>query len=185
VKKMDEALNPLFERNLSALSRDFPDLVPWLREETPSDRIRVLWARTGLPVLQIGGITFHSLVDPEKEAARWAAAGRTAETQAGSKEVAVFGFGLGYHVKALLKAGCRRVTVLEPDLGVLRIAFQHLDFSSALEMISWRIGSRQILEGPLSPCGRFRRRFASTGVSLPRSRLPGNGRCRPARRSQS
>ncbi len=83
-------------------------------------------------------VYLHSRYDPEKEAARWAdgvvkLAEEMAEREAGRVPMCYFvdGFGLGYHVKALLErlAEPAFVVVSEPNVALLRTALEHFDYS--------------------------------------------------------
>ena len=133
-------------QNLERLLRENPDLANRLKNTHPRPEVQVVFFRTGLPVIKIGHITFHSMMDPEKEARDWA--GR-AEIFQPFPEVAVFGFGMGYHVKALLDRGYPSVTVLEPRLDVLRVALEWVDFSEYMNRITWIVDLQNL------PSGKF------------------------------
>ena len=86
--------NHFFERNIKSLktsvspSQDIP--------ETLSEKISVLKASSGQPTLRFENILLHSIYDPEKEARRFAE-----KLQVGAR-VCLYGFGLGYHLDAIL-----------------------------------------------------------------------------------
>jgi len=124
-------------KNLAKLLRENPDLAVRLRNTNPPAEIQVVFSRTGLPVIKIGHVTFHSMMDPEKEARDWADRVEISPLFQEDKKVAVFGFAMGYHVKALLDRGCSSVTVLEPRLDVLRVALEWVDFSEYMSRITW------------------------------------------------
>ncbi|WP_428939218.1 motility associated factor glycosyltransferase family protein [Fontivita pretiosa] len=76
-------------------------------------------------------IHLHSRYDPIDEAARLIDPLRTDETVA----FYVQGFGLGYHVQRLFERSGddTLLCIIEPDLRVLRLAFEHHDFSKLIE----------------------------------------------------
>src|SRR5271157_699799 len=59
-------------QNFEKLRRENPDLAIRLKNTHPPPEIQVIFSRTGLPVIRIGQATFHSMMDPEKEARDWA-----------------------------------------------------------------------------------------------------------------
>jgi hypothetical protein len=65
-------------------------------KETFSEKISVLTTSSGQPTLRFDNILIHSSYDPEKEALRFAE-----KLQAGDR-VCLYGFGLGYHLNAIL-----------------------------------------------------------------------------------
>lgn len=102
-------------------------------------------------------------MDPEKEARGWADRVEISLPFQEDKKVAVFGFAMGYHVKALLDRGCSSVTVLEPRLDVLRVALEWVDFSEYMSRITWIIDPQNLPNGKSSlllrhqPSARFYR----------------------------
>jgi hypothetical protein len=124
-------------KNLEKLLKENPDLANRLKKTDPPPEIQVIFSRTGLPVIKIGQTTFHSTMDPEKEAGNWAVRADVSPPFQGDNRVAVFGFGMGYHVKALLDRRCPSVTVLEPRLDILRVALEWGDFSEYMKRITW------------------------------------------------
>ena len=124
-------------QNLEKLLRENLDLALRLENTQPSSDIQVIFSRTGLPVIKIGRVSFHSLMDPEKEARDWAGRTEISPPLQEDGRVAVFGFAMGYHVKALLDRGCSSITVLEPRLDVLRVALEWVDFSEYMNRLIW------------------------------------------------
>lgn len=113
------AIDPALARLIEAVAEPYPTQV----------------ARTGVPTIALptaGGRTvqLHSKYDPATEADRLIAAA------AGDKPAIfyVHGFGLGYHVDALAaKSGDEApIFVFEPDVRLLRTAFELRDFSALL-----------------------------------------------------
>ena len=86
--------NHFFERNIKTLktsvspSEGLPEIL--------SEKISVLTASSGQPTLRFENILLHSIYDPEKEARRFAE-----KLQVGAR-VCLYGFGLGYHLDAIL-----------------------------------------------------------------------------------
>ena len=124
-------------KNLEKLLGKNPDLAIRLKSTPPPPEIQVILSRTGLPVIKIGQVTFHSMMDPEKEARDWAGRVEVSPPFQEDNRVAVFGFGMGYHVKALLDRGCPSIAVLEPCLDILRVALEWDDFSEYMNRITW------------------------------------------------
>ena len=133
----------LFQNNLTHLSKKAPHLAGQIEDLVPSKEMQVVMAKSGLPVLK-NHIALHSLIDPEKEARDWAHQAGLSEAVKAGKKIAVFGFGMGYHIKALLNLSCSSVIVIEPDPAVLRVAFEWIDFSNYLEKITLVLGREEV-----------------------------------------
>ncbi len=92
-----------------------------------TDEPRVVKAKNGKPSMTVGGISVHSLYDPEKEGREW-----VREALSGGdlpKEgVLVLGLGMGYHVAALLSATSVPVFVFEPDIRRIRLSFSFISW---------------------------------------------------------
>src|SRR6185437_2856966 len=118
--------------NLAALWRIDPNLAAAseCRHPTPSYPVQI--SKSGLPTVAIpkpgaGSVCLHSRYQPLDEANRMIdAIELTARLW-----FYVFGFGLGYHVEALFeRAGKDAIfCVFEPDLLLLRTAFEQRDYS--------------------------------------------------------
>jgi len=89
-------------------------------------------------------IALHSRSDPGKKGRNWAYRLEISQAIKERKKIAVFGFGMGYHIKALLDLGCPSVIVIEPDPAVLRVAFEWIDLSTYLEKITLVLGKEEI-----------------------------------------
>ncbi len=123
----------MFKKNLAAFSIKTPGLNKILNMACPGKDVEVLLSRKGLPVLT-NRIAFHSLIDPEKEALVWA---HEAEKKLRvGRNAAIFGFGMGYHIKGLLDLGIPSVAVIEPDPSVIKIALEYIDFRSYAERMT-------------------------------------------------
>lgn len=123
---METNLSLYLKNNLSVLKKSQPGLADRIDSAEPATDISFVTAKTGLPVMVRRGISLHSRHDPEAEARRFLET-ESATMSQGATPV-VFGLGMGYHVRALLKQ-FPRVMVYEPDLSVIR---------SALGMMDWR-----------------------------------------------
>ncbi|RGR66470.1 motility associated factor glycosyltransferase family protein [Roseburia inulinivorans] len=108
-----------------------------------NSEISIVPALNGQPTMKYVAeqkeLTMHSMLNPEKEAEVF--------SRAYYNELVltyyIWGMGMGYHVKALLKQSKQiKVVVLEPKLSILKCALEYLDFSTELEE-----GQLQILYG--------------------------------------
>lgn len=91
------------------------------------------WTATGEMALYVstsrGNVQLHSVINPWQEALLYAKSQVEVETDT----YIVVGFGLGYHVEALMKCPeCKRIIILEHDLEQLRIALRYRDMSKIL-----------------------------------------------------
>jgi hypothetical protein len=145
----DRGEGSFLQNSIDELSKKDSDLALRLQNTNPSADIGIVFSRTGLPVIKIGQVTFHSMMDPEKEARDWAGRMEVSPPFQKDNRVAVFGFGMGYHVKALLDRGCPSVTVLEPRLDILRVALEWGDFSEYINRITWVVDLQNL------PSGKF------------------------------
>lgn len=132
-------MSRVFERNLALLSRQDPSLAEKLRRAALPPGAVVQPARSGDPTLIYQGITLHSRVDPAGEGEALAHSAAVQEAQAQGLKPAVFGLGLGYHVRALARR-FEEVVVLEPSLGLIALALRHLDFTPVLTRLRFVLG---------------------------------------------
>jgi hypothetical protein len=123
-------------RNLAALWTVDPALAEAIEALHPREPYAVQRSKAGPPTVSVpapGGraVALHSRYQPIDEAKRLIDALPTAERLA----FYVFGFGLGYHVEALFERAGEEAMLLvfEPDLLLLRTAFEHRDFSHLIE----------------------------------------------------
>ena len=130
-------MTSLLENNLTALAKSDDNLAQKLHvAKVPPDFV-VASAKSGRPTLIVRGVSFHSRIDPVEEAEKMLEA---LEKKVGTTTapVAVFGLGLGYHVLSM--AGVfKNLVVIEPNLGLIRLAFSLLDFRSALPGLEFQV----------------------------------------------
>jgi hypothetical protein len=81
--------------------------------------------------LRVSDLSFHSRVDPKAEAESRAEAADMKALRERGGTPAVFGLGLGYHVLAMAQR-FDKVLVIEPDPGMIRLAFGLIDFTEVL-----------------------------------------------------
>jgi len=89
-----------FENNMRALLETFPDLVQKIYR--PHREYCLFLARSGDYTVRMnaGNKLLHSLIDPWREARRFV---QEQDIQADEERVLLFGLGLGYHARAILR----------------------------------------------------------------------------------
>jgi len=122
-----------YETNINELQKCDPALASKINSVKESGHLKVEKSKTGQPTLKIQEKYLHSKYDPVKEGEKWA------ETFVIDKDipVCVLGFGMGYHVKALLKRIEARVYVIEPSLEILKCALENIDLAEIIPKIKW------------------------------------------------
>ncbi len=84
-------------------------------------------AKSGDPTLRVNGVAVASGVDPRAEGGKFAAAAD------GKHRVLVYGFGLGYHLEALLASpALQKLAVVEANPKLMRAALQSRDLAAVL-----------------------------------------------------
>ena len=126
----------LLSSNLNVLAASHPRLAERLSSARTSRRIQTTAARSGALTAIVDGLSLHSRVDPEAEAAALTRSAEVEDARRTGRTPLVFGLGLGYHVLALAKLFVR-VGVVEPELGMIRTALSHLDFRQALPRLDF------------------------------------------------
>lgn len=121
-------MDSLFERNVSYLAQTQPRLANVLRNCDFPVGIRVEYSKTGKPVPAYANTSYHSLEDPESEAVY---AVNVEMSTASQERVLLVGFGFGYHAQALCRLGYSPI-IYEPDIGLLKLAFNMIDLSGIL-----------------------------------------------------
>jgi hypothetical protein len=123
-------------RNLGALWAIEPKLARLIDALEPSDRYTVEPSRAGEPTVKVHtddgrSVYLHSRYEPLAEAKRLLEPADTQQTVA----FYVQGFGLGYHAQELFErcGDDTLICILEPDLHMLRTAFEQRDYSAMIE----------------------------------------------------
>lgn len=124
----------MLEINKQLIKDNFKGLDELLHNTKISNDLKLTTAKNGSPSLEItqGGITkhIHSRYDPQKEARGFI----DAFTIPKDSLPLIFGFGLGYHIEALLDIykDFKRIYIFEPRLDVLKLALGSRDLSRIL-----------------------------------------------------
>lgn len=128
-------VNSVFVENMTQLWRHDPRLAQRIDEIPIAAALEVTPSRAGSPTACVrlpDGRTMylHSRHDPRREAEDFC---KTLENRK-AFAVVLSGFGLGYHVKALLEFLGEETVILvtEPDLVVVKTALEHTDLSKEL-----------------------------------------------------
>ncbi|CEP68884.1 6-hydroxymethylpterin diphosphokinase MptE-like [Moorella glycerini] len=134
---------PYLEINLKVLRSRCSGFIPFLNGQQDSERVKVELARNGSPTLLVNQegqgfyIHIHSCYEPEVEAQRWLKSLAWEKSQL----TIVLGFGLGYHLEAMLALYPElKIIVIEPDLEIFLNALairdlRHLLQNPNIEMI--------------------------------------------------
>ena len=122
-------------KNLAALWTVDPALAEAIEALHPQPSYSIQNSKSGMPTVSLtapGGrtVALHSRYQPMEEARRLIEKIELADRVA----FYVFGFGLGYHVEVLFNEAGKETLffVFEPDLLLLRTAFEHRDFSDLI-----------------------------------------------------
>ncbi len=129
-----------YEKNLSCLRTQNPELASAVGEIQPSASFQVLQSKTGPPILKAGNISFHSLHNPEQEARKWAE--HSASTMEHHPYLIVGGLGFGYHIRELMKHTRSTIVIAEPRLDILRCAMENVDLQDILAGCTLCVGGR-------------------------------------------
>ncbi len=126
--------NSTLDSNETVLKQRFPDVLEAMnRSRDPTLRCRVLRNSAGNPTIEVFRGETRSLLNSRKDP--WKEAERIVSgcTAGGEEFVIAVGFGLGYHIEALLqKNPAVRIIVIEPSPGLLREALRVRDVSRTL-----------------------------------------------------
>ena len=122
-----------YAKNIETLRRCDPQLAARIESLKLSPDLCAESARNGEPTIKIDGIYLHSPYNPAKEAQEWAAlvAEEEPDFPGGAAIPTILGFGLGYHLKALLSHGIKG-NVIESNLDLFRIALDSSDLTAVL-----------------------------------------------------
>ena len=123
-------------KNLAALWTVDPGLADAIEGLHPEGGYPVCASKSGMPTVSVPtadglSVCLHSRYRPVEEGRKLA---ESVDTKA-NVFFYFFGFGLGYHVEAVFERASKEAVfcVFEPDLRLLRTAFEHLDLSSLIE----------------------------------------------------
>lgn len=94
---------------------------------------------SGLPSLTVGGISFHSRMDPWAEAVQFAKKADVKGIVNQGAAPVVFGFGMGYHIQAILEE-IDFIYVIEPKAWIIKAAFSYRDFRDVISRIGFVCG---------------------------------------------
>ncbi|MCB1143303.1 MAG: motility associated factor glycosyltransferase family protein [Leptospiraceae bacterium] len=117
--------------NTACLEKDLKEKIEL--SEPPGE---VILSKSGLPVLRIDSILFHSSHDPMKEAVR---SMESLKKDGGDRLFIFFGAGLGYSIQHALENTNVTVVWMECVSGIINLAFQFYDYSSYLKSNRLRI----------------------------------------------
>lgn len=107
----------ILEKNLKAIGNRDPAVAEQLRKARPLPAVDSVTAKSGHPVPVYRDRPLYSRYDPRREAEAWAAT-TVSDTPSLEHVYFIFGFGLGYHVEALLrKDPYAHLVVCEPSLA--------------------------------------------------------------------
>jgi len=124
-----------FPDNLALLERKGRPLFDRMQEAQPTPGAQVVSTQSGLPTMtapdeQGRGVLLHSRYDPAAEAQKLI---ETLDFE-GANTVIVLGFGLGYHIEAMMDAHPEvDIVVAEPNTGLLRAAMGARDLSRIIK----------------------------------------------------
>lgn len=120
----------LLELNLAFIARRCPRAADRIRRAMPAFVRFEPTDEPGAPTAELAGRWLASRRKPREEARRFAESVNIQDAAA----IAVMGFGLGYHVEALVHRLRRTgfVLVFEPDVALLRAVFETIDCTSWL-----------------------------------------------------
>ena len=126
----------LYTKNLAALKDKDPLLAKKIEEVEPLSSIKVIQSKVGLPTLRVRnngdeGILLHSTYDPFKEARNLISGYNLEKTQF----LIVLGFGLGYHVREILKTcpWIKLLIIVEPNSSLFKTSLKLVDLSSVFD----------------------------------------------------
>ncbi len=116
-----------FDHNIEIIRSRFPEVQGI--EKGISKAITIEETRSGEQTLRFNGLLIHSGYDPKKEAEKFAQ-----KTQEGNK-VFLYGFGLGYHIKSILKhlGPNGSLLVVELNSEILSASISLMDHTDILE----------------------------------------------------
>lgn len=132
--RIDDA--PMWQANLAVLDarRATTEMPFGWQQGDGSSEVEVRATAEG-PVLWCHGQCLDHPEKPVAAARAWARRAMQEPRVQRSERVIVYGFGSGYHLEALLEAGAKRVSVVEPSIAVFRAALQQRDLRDVLQRL--------------------------------------------------
>ncbi|RJR21626.1 MAG: hypothetical protein C4581_01930 [Nitrospiraceae bacterium] len=123
----------IFKNNIEILRQTDSQLAEALSSWSGPSRVEVVNTKKNIPSIRADNVSLHSLYDPEKEAEAWV---KYYEDEINKAEcLCVLGFGLGYHLLELCKVTESPVIIFEPNVDVLRKAFETANLTAILSRI--------------------------------------------------
>ena len=120
----------IFENNLLLLAKNNPKLAEKIRNHTELSANFILdESASGDPILKKDNYYLHSNIDPEQEAIDLSEEVTNKDSHCFNY---IYGLGLGYLLKRFRKALKGYVIIYEPDLDVLRLTLEMVDFTNEL-----------------------------------------------------
>ncbi|HTP67101.1 MAG TPA: glycosyltransferase [Geobacteraceae bacterium] len=127
-----------YAANMETLRRRNPGLATAIDKLEPGAAFIPEQARNGECTVKINGQYLHSSHNPSREAGTWVDKIAAHET-GGSRRRVVLGFGLGYHLQALLARGFKG-TVIEGDPQLVRFAMENNDLTAVIDSFELLVG---------------------------------------------
>lgn len=119
----------MLDNNLKYIARYNPKLAETIKYHKVLGNVGFVQAQSGDYVLTYNNIPFHSMEDPQKEASD--TFGNINNTNHSAIHV-IFGLGLGYVLKRLYLSSKGRILIVEPNMDILRVTLEAVDFSVEL-----------------------------------------------------
>ena len=133
--KIAPANAELYERNMRAISEYFPELASRIGEEaSDSQKIETKSTADGL-VIFFDRMCLDHPDKPVAAADNWTKRAKEEGRVKQAEHVAVFGFGSGYHIEALLSQFEGKVSVIEPSAAVFRAAMSSRDLTTLISRL--------------------------------------------------
>lgn len=119
----------MFENNICHIEKYNPDLASKLRNHNIVGNYTFEISKSGDIVLVYENLPFHSMDNPQQEAL---ATYENLQNTSKSAITTVFGLGLGYLFKRVYLSSKGRIVLFEPNLDILKITLESVDFSIEL-----------------------------------------------------
>ena len=117
----------IFNKNLESLKSSQPSLAHRVKVAPKQKTVRIVLAKDGNPVPQIGGISLHSNYYPLKEAIQLLDDFVIDDHQ----NLVVYGLGFGYHILEIQKKFPKRnILVIEPLMSIFQSFIESVDLKT-------------------------------------------------------